>query len=143
MGFLSLFSNPLMLWGAATASIPVIIHLLNRQRFKHVVWAAMHWLWASYQKTRRRVQVEQMILLAIRMLILLLLALALARPALQACLSMIAGRPTMHRVIVLDNSYSMGQLVNGRMLFDKAKDFAADLASRTTLSDDLDVVFSN
>ena len=42
MGFLSLFSNPLMLWGAATASIPVIIHLLNRQRFKHVVWAAMH-----------------------------------------------------------------------------------------------------
>src|SRR5437764_912496 len=48
------FANSLLLWGTAAASIPIIIHLLNRQRFKRVMWAAMHWLWASYKKSRRR-----------------------------------------------------------------------------------------
>src|SRR5437762_1415289 len=119
-----MFINPWLAGGAATASIPIIIHLLNKQRYKKVVWGAMHWLWASFRKSRRRLQIEQLILLAVRTLILLLLALALARPILQQGAAFFTGRPSTHRVIVLDNSYSMGQLSNGKPLFEKAKQLA-------------------
>src|SRR5205085_2583397 len=37
MGFL----NPLLLFGLAAVSVPIIIHLLNRRKFQKVVWEAM------------------------------------------------------------------------------------------------------
>ena len=123
--------------------MPVVIHLLNRQRFKKVVWAAMHWLWASYKKSQRRLQIEQLILLLIRILVLVLLALALAHPILQQGMGLLAGRASTHRVIVLDNSFSMGQRVGGKPMFDKAKDLANELATKLSLSDEFDVVVSN
>ena len=137
------FLNWAMLAGLVAVSIPIIIHLLNRQHYKRVLWAAMHWLWASFKKSRRRLRIEQIILLLIRTLILVLLALALARPVLEEGASLLTGRSAVHRVIVLDNSYSMGQLVGGRPLFEKAKQFAYDLAEKLSLSDDLDVLLAN
>ena len=128
--------------GAAGASIPIIIHLLNKQRYKRVTWGAMHWLWASFRKSRRRLQVEQLILLIVRTLIILLLALALARPILQRAAGFFSGRPATHRVIVLDNSYSMGQIANGKPLFEKAKALAAELAAQMTGNDELDVLLT-
>src|SRR5437764_8579890 len=104
----SFFANPALVGGALAGSIPVVIHLLNKQRFKKVIWGAMHWLWASYKKSQRRLQIEQLILLLIRILVLVLLGLALARPALQETMGMLSGRSAVHRVIILDNSYSMG-----------------------------------
>ncbi len=143
MNFLAgLFGNPALVAGTLGASIPVIIHLLNKQRYKRVPWAAMHWLWASFRKSRRRLQIEQILLLIVRTLILLLLALALARPILQQGMGLFTGRPATHRVIVLDNSYSMGQVVNGKPLFEKAKSLAAELAAQMTANDDLDVLLT-
>jgi len=57
----------------AETSAPVIIHLLNRQRYRRITWAAMHWLLASFKKSSRRLQIEDLILLIIRILILVLL----------------------------------------------------------------------
>ena len=128
--------------GAAGASIPIIIHLLNKQRYKKVMWGAMHWLWASFRKSRRRLQVEQLLLLLLRTLIVLLLALALARPILQKAAGFLSGRPATHRVIVLDNSYSMGQVVNGKPLFEKAKALAGELAAQMSGGDELDVLLT-
>ncbi|MGD0088474.1 MAG: BatA domain-containing protein [Planctomycetota bacterium] len=141
--FTSFFSNPALLAGTAAGAIPIVIHLLNRQHYKRVLWAAMHWLWASFKKSRRRLRLEQLILLAIRTLILMLLALALARPVLEEGASLLTGRSVVHRVIVLDNSYSLGQLVAGRPLFEKAKELAYDLAEKLSLGDDLDVLLAN
>ena len=39
--------------GAALASIPIIIHILNRRRFKTVRWAAMEYLLQAMRKNRR------------------------------------------------------------------------------------------
>src|SRR3989442_15958182 len=63
---------------AGAASIPVIIHLLNRNRFRVVSWAAMRFLLAAQRKNTRRMRVEQLVLLAVRTLIVLLLVLAMA-----------------------------------------------------------------
>ncbi|MBX3353507.1 MAG: BatA domain-containing protein [Phycisphaeraceae bacterium] len=79
------FLHPsLALLGASLIAIPILIHLLARRRKKPVKWGAMRFLVEAYKKQRKRMTLEQLILLATRCLVLLLLALALGRPALQA-----------------------------------------------------------
>ena len=50
------FGGPIavVLTAAGAASIPVIIHLLNRKRFRIVPWAAMRFLLAAQKKNTRR-----------------------------------------------------------------------------------------
>src|SRR5438105_1137619 len=59
-------------------SIPIIIHLLNRRRFKVVTWAAMRFLLAAQKKNSRRMRIEQLLLLLVCCFIVLLLILAMA-----------------------------------------------------------------
>ena len=63
---------------AGAASVPIIIHLLNRNRFRVVTWAAMRFLLAAQRKNTRRMRLEQLILLAVRVLMVVLLVLAMA-----------------------------------------------------------------
>lgn len=70
--------------GLAAVSIPILIHLLMRQRRKPVRWAAMRFLMEAYRKQRRRLRLQQWILLATRCLIIAMLAFALGRPMLKA-----------------------------------------------------------
>lgn len=138
--FQSLFANPALAAGAAAGAIPIVIHLLNRRKYRRIWWAAMHWLWASQKKAMRRLRVEQLILLLLRILALVLLALALARPLLNESQGLFAGRPSVCRVIVLDDSYSMGRLSSGRTLFDRAKALAGDLAEELGAGDELEII---
>jgi hypothetical protein len=95
--------------GLLLAAIPILIHLLNRRRFKIVPWAAMEYLLAAMRKNRRRLRFEQLLLLAVRCSLLALLGLALARPL--ACsdssLAAFAGEESGLHIFVIDNSYSM------------------------------------
>src|SRR5215510_14061980 len=63
---------------AGAASIPVIIHLLNRRRFRIVTWAAMRFLLAAQRQNTRRMRLEQLLLLAVRTVLVLLVVLAMA-----------------------------------------------------------------
>src|SRR3954464_10192349 len=99
--------------GLALASIPIIIHILNRRRFKIINWAAMDFLLRAMRKNRRRLRFEQWVLLATRCAVVLLLGMALARPL--GCenptMALMGGR-TGVSVFVIDNSYSMAYEVN-------------------------------
>src|SRR5438874_13812830 len=67
------FLNPYaMIFGGLLVSAPIIIHLINRMRFKRVRWAAMEFLLKSQKKNRRKLIVEQLVLLALRCLLVLL-----------------------------------------------------------------------
>src|SRR5947208_16905567 len=66
--------------GALLVGLPILIHILNRRRYKIVPWAAMEYLLAAMKKNRRRLKFEQWMLLATRCLVMLFLGLALARP---------------------------------------------------------------
>ena len=68
MSFLGGFMvNPaLFLLGVAAISSPIIIHLLNKRKFKRVDWAAMDFLLEADKKNRRRVRLENFILLLLR-----------------------------------------------------------------------------
>ncbi len=80
--------------GAALTSIPIIIHILNRRRFKTVTWAAMEFLLRAMRKNRRRLKFEQWLLLATRWAVLVLVGTALARPVMceDRALAVVGGR---------------------------------------------------
>src|SRR3954463_4267485 len=118
------FLNPIMLFGLAAVSVPIIIHLLNRRKFQKVVWAAMRFLKLSVEQNQRRMRIEDLILLVLRCLLLALLALALARPALMSNSQAFFGKSKVTAVIIGDNSLSMGVSDGTRTRFDKARDAA-------------------
>ncbi|MCC6510205.1 MAG: BatA domain-containing protein [Pirellulaceae bacterium] len=101
-----IFLNALLIAGTAAASIPLIIHLLNRSRFKVLDWGAMHLLESALKINSRRIQWQAWLLLLLRMLIPAILALCLARPVLTAWRTAAGGN--QHSVVlVIDNSLSM------------------------------------
>src|SRR3954468_15460523 len=87
--------------GAMLVALPIIIHILNRRRFKVVDWAAMEFLLRAMRRNRRRLRFEQWLLLAVRCLVLALLGFALARPVgcNQSTLASLAGRRSGLHVI--------------------------------------------
>ena len=100
------FLSPLLLGGLALASVPVIIHLLNRRRFIRIDWAPMEYLKLTIRKNRKRIQLEQWLLLAIRVLAVAALFFAVARPTLSnnALAQLLAAQGRTARFIVIDDS---------------------------------------
>src|SRR5215813_6047076 len=88
-----LFVNPaFLLVAAALISVPIIIHLINRMRFKRIRWAAMEFLLKAQKRTRRRLIIEQLLLLVLRFV---------------GCGDQnITGKPNLH-IVLLDDSLSM------------------------------------
>lgn len=123
------FIHPVIFWtGLGAVSVPVLIHILNRRRFRIRDWAAMKFLLDSLRKNRRRLRIEELILLAIRCLLILLLAMALARFTGCSAMSILpAGRGSLTVVYLLDDSYSMGQKLGNSTLFSAA---TTDLAQQ-------------
>lgn len=100
------FLTPILLAGAAAFLVPLIIHLLNRRRIIQVQWGAMHLLHEVLKQKKRRMQIEQWLLLLARIAIPIILALCLARPVLSA-LSQIPGLSKSSLIVLLDDSFSM------------------------------------
>ena len=130
------FANPLMLWGLGAASLPIIIHLLNRRRFREMRWAATRFLLAAIRKNQRRVRLEQWLLLAIRTLLVILVASAMARPFLESlgAVPLLQGGRT-HWVVVLDGSLSMDQTAGDASRFEQAKSLADGLVKSSRQGD--------
>lgn len=74
------FLHPWLLLGLAVLAVPVLLHLFNRKRSRRVEWGAMLFLSASLALRRRRVMLEELLLMATRCLAVTLAALAFARP---------------------------------------------------------------
>ena len=103
------FANPWLLCGLALGAIPIVIDLLSRRAYRETDWAAMRFPARGGPQNLRRMRLEQLILLAVRTLILLLAALAFVQPLVEAVSPQARPRTLLHRVIVIDASFSMGQ----------------------------------
>jgi len=66
--------------GLGAAAVPVIIHLLNRRRFRTLHWAPMQFLQQAMQRSRKMLEMRDVLLMLVRTAALLLFGLALARP---------------------------------------------------------------
>jgi len=98
------FLNPILALAALSCiAIPIVIHILMRKRRRPVEWGAMRFLIEAYQRQRKRLNLEQLLLLASRCLLVALLAMAVGKPILDAS-GAIGPRGPRTLYILLDNS---------------------------------------
>lgn len=71
--------NPWLLISLAGIGLPIAAHLLSRRRYDVVEWAAMQFLNPS-KKTRRRLKLEELLLLLLRIGMIALIVLSVTRP---------------------------------------------------------------
>ncbi|MHC4985312.1 MAG: BatA domain-containing protein, partial [Planctomycetota bacterium] len=118
------FVHPAIFWaGLGAVAIPIIIHFLARRRFRIRDWAAMQFVREALRRQRRRLQIEQLILLLLRCLVVLLLAMAISRFTGCGDFSPLPGSESGRTTIfILDDSVSMGQKLGPTTAFDLATD---------------------
>ncbi len=118
--------SPLLIWGMLLGIIPLVIHLLNRRRFRRVEWAPMRHLRLTIRRNRRRIQVEQLLLLLLRIALPVLLFFFLARPVLNptGLERWIGGGGRSSQVVLVDDSLSMGYASGGPPAFHRAREVA-------------------
>lgn len=75
------FGAPWFLWaGLVCAAAPLIIHLLNRRQYREINWAAMDFLREAVQRSRRMLELRDILLLILRTAAIVLFGVALAQP---------------------------------------------------------------
>ena len=108
--------QPALLWGLGALTVPLIIHLLNRLRFRSLAWGAMMFLVRAARSSTRRARLRQWLILACRALALALLAWAAARPLAGGWLGLTFGGRPDTVLILFDRSASMETLDPRRRL---------------------------
>ncbi|MBL8792544.1 MAG: VWA domain-containing protein [Planctomycetia bacterium] len=117
--------NPWMLVALAAMALPLLIEWLFRRRRQRLAFPAMRYL--MNPRKRRRVQLQDLILLLVRTVVLGVLVVALARPLLRPEAGQGADHAPRHVAIVLDGSYSMGQAIGQTNAFAVAQTMAQDI----------------
>lgn len=126
------FLQPLILWGLLAASIPIVIHLLNRRRHKTVMWAAMQFLLKATRESRGKKKLRHILILGCRALGIAALVGAAARPLLGGMLGWGGGHPDLV-VFILDRSASMeatpkdGSIPRRELALERVRTSLADL----------------
>ncbi len=86
MSFFSpdIFLRPELLFGAALAIVPILLHLLMRNKPKKLLFPALRLIQHRKKNNVRRLQLRHLWLLILRIAVIVLIALAIARPSLPA-----------------------------------------------------------
>jgi hypothetical protein len=140
VSFLSFTAWQFALAGTVCAAGPIIIHLLNRRRFRVVEWAAMDFLREAMQRNRRIMQIRDIILLVLRTAAVLLFGLALAQPFFATREEEFDDRQPLHAVIVVDNSLSMAYEALDGDLLSKAKERARQLIDKLPAGSKMSII---
>jgi hypothetical protein len=77
------FLHTIFLAALVAAGIPILLHLLSRQRLPLIPFSSLEFLKRLQKRKSRRIQLRQLILLIIRALAVAILVLTFARPALK------------------------------------------------------------
>lgn len=144
------FLTASLLLGLAAAAVPVIIHLLHRQRTVPVQWGAMQFLLETPLQFRRRRKVDHWLLLLARMALLALLAFLLARPLLKdGALSSLPTSAAADIGVVIDHSLSAGRkaaadssAMSRPTVFDRGVSLFGSVAAQLRPNDTLGVVLA-
>ncbi len=118
------FAHPAFLFGCLAALIPLLVHLFDRRRPRHVPFGAISFVLRSQKRTASRLKLKRLLLYALRTLILLALPVALARPEWkrEGITANSSAGPSA-TAVVLDASLSM-RWTDGTSNFERARDEA-------------------
>lgn len=116
------FLNPLFLLGLAAVAVPIIVHLVRRTKAPRVEFPSLMFVRRIPQRTIRRRQLNNLLLLLLRTLAFLLIVLAFVRPYFSSSDAANAENQTS-TVILIDTSLSM----QAEKRFEEARNRAAQL----------------
>ena len=133
------FLNFAMLAGLAGVAIPPIIHLLNRRRYDVVDWGAMQFLQVS-EITRRRLLIEELLLMLLRMGLIAMLVLSLAGPFSDNSPLNSGQRTNRDVVLIFDGSASMTFKGSGKTAQEQAKEWATTFVNGLAPGDGIAVL---
>ena len=103
------FLTPLFLGGLAALAVPVIVHLINRERREVVEFPSLMFLQRIPYRSVRRQKLRHVLLLVMRCLALAILVAAFARPFVpRPAATRAASSGARELVVLIDRSYSMG-----------------------------------
>src|SRR3982750_4500650 len=102
------FLAPAFLAGLSAIAVPVIIHLIHRERKAVIEFPSLMFLERIPYKSVRRQKIRHLLLLILRCLAIALLVAAFARPFFARRHAAITGTGARELVVLLDNSASMG-----------------------------------
>lgn len=98
------FLNPLIAAvGLGCVALPILIHILLRRRRKPMAFGAMRFLIEAYRQQRRRMRLEQWLLLALRCLLVALVAMALGKPVFDRAAALASSGPRTVYVLIDDS----------------------------------------
>lgn len=126
---------PLLAWGAVACAIPVIIHLVHRQRPRRQVFPAMQLLLQSSRQATRVHRLKHLLLLLCRMAVVLLVVSLLAKTTWTgrdyslAAVFLPPRNAPVSAVLCIDDSASMGYRYQGRTRLELAISQAESLLS--------------
>ena len=107
--------------GLAAAAGPILVHLMNRRRFRTVDWAAMQFLCEAVRQSRRVLHLRDLLLLLLRTAVVLLFGLAMARPFFASTGGAFGAGEPVHAVLLVDNSLSMGYRSTSGTVLDESR----------------------
>ncbi len=113
--------------GAALAAIPVILHLILRQKPRHEMFPALRLIRQRHRVNLRKLRIRHWLLLAMRMLLIALMALALARPSIHGASFIPDQQAPVAAAMLFDTSLSMEYQVQGKSRLEEAKAIAKEL----------------
>ncbi|MDB4877617.1 MAG: double-transrane region domain protein [Gemmatimonadetes bacterium] len=125
------FLAPAFLAGLAAIAVPVIIHLINRERKVVVEFPSLMFLERIPYRSVRRQKIRHLLLLILRCIALALLVAAFARPFFAKRRTAVGTTGAREVVILLDRSASMGYADR----WTKARDAARKVIGRLSSSD--------
>ena len=128
---------PMLLPALLLALLPIVIHLLNRLRYKTVKWAAIMFLIKANQSSTRNARLRQWLILAARSLAIFFFVFLFTRPIMGGWFgSVMAGKPEVV-MLLLDRSASMEtknprtQMTKREQVVDKWISTAKDMGGGT------------
>src|SRR5262244_2059090 len=102
------FLNPYLLFGSLALAVPVLIHLVRREKCEIIPFSSLMFLLKVPKRSIRQQKIKNLLLMALRLLILALLVGAFARPYMtQPAKAAPNSNSNRGTVLLLDTSYSM------------------------------------
>ena len=116
------FVSPLLLIGLAAAGVPLLVHLIGRDRAPRHPFAAMDFVLRCNRQLARRQRLRQLLLLITRMILAAGIAVMMAKPFVETESDLPAlGTKPQSAVLILDDTVSMSREEGGRTLFEAAR----------------------
>lgn len=121
------FANPVFLWGLLGLAAPLLIHLINRDLFRPLVFPSIRFILRGKLPVERKRRLRDLLLLALRMLLFAAIVTALARPQWQPeAAAATSGEEEGELVLLLDASASMSGWNSWEEAVAQARDLLSD-----------------